>query len=67
MSEPNRREQAVAWQEKWITPVLVVMAVVVVIAAAAAGGIPWWLGAIIAAFGVLALVSLVRRRSQDSP
>ena len=46
---------------------LVVVAVIVVIAAAVAGGIPWWLGAIIAAFGVLALVSLVRRRSQDSP
>ena len=66
MTEPNRREQTVAWQEKWITPILVVVAIVAVVAATAAGGIPWWLGAIIAAFGLLTLVTLVRRRSNGA-
>ena len=66
MREPNRREQAVAWQQKWITPILVVVAVIAVVAATAAGGVPWWLGVIIAAFGVLTLVSLVRQRSTGS-
>lgn len=66
MTDPNRRERAVAWQDKWITPILLVVAVIVVVAATAAGGIPWWLGVIITAFGLLTLVTLVRRRFDDA-
>lgn len=43
MNETTRRQRSVEWQDKYLRPVLLVVAILVVIAVWAAGGIPWWL------------------------
>ncbi len=60
MSEDrNRAERSVAWQNRYLTPILLVVGLVVVAGSWAVGAIPWWLGVGLLLFGAFALFRLV--------
>lgn len=48
MTEPNRRQKAIAWQEKRVTPVILVIALVLVLGVWWASGWSGWIYPLIA-------------------
>lgn len=63
MSETNktRREKSVAWQNRYITPVLLTLGLIAVAASWAAGAIEWWLAIVLLVFVAFGLVMSVQR------
>jgi fatty acid desaturase len=60
----TRREKSVEWQNRYLTPILVVLALIVLIglvASSAVGSISWWVSVGLLAFGAFTLVSVIRR------
>jgi len=57
----NRRERAVAWQNKYLTPGLLIIAIVAIALVWAVGGIPWWLAMGLLFFGGVVLVGSIYR------
>jgi uncharacterized membrane protein YdbT with pleckstrin-like domain len=56
----SKAERSVAWQNRYLTPILLVVALVVIAASWAFAAIPWWLGALLVAFGGLTLINQFR-------
>jgi uncharacterized membrane protein len=57
----TRAQKSVAWQNRYITPILLVIGLIVVAASWAAGAIQWWLALVILVFCAVALVSVIRQ------
>ncbi len=55
--EKSRAERSVDWQNRYLTPILLVVGLLLIAAVWALGAIPWWL-----AVALLALWSLRPRR-----
>lgn len=64
--EKSRTERSVAWQNRYITPILLIVGLLLIAGAWAVGSIPWWLAVVLLAFGAFALVGVVRRNRQDT-
>lgn len=58
--DDSRTARSLAWQQRYLVPVLVVVGLVAVAATWAAGGIAWWIAVPVLALAVVALVGLVR-------
>ena len=54
-------QKSVAWQNRYLTPVLVVIALVFAAVSWAAGGISWWVAVVLLVFGAVVLVSVIKR------
>ena len=65
-SEENRAERSVEWQNRYLTPILLVIGLVLIAGAWAVGAIPWWLAMVLLAFGVFALVGVVSRNRKSA-
>ena len=64
--EKSRAARSVAWQNRYLTPILLVIGVLLIGTAWAVGSIPWWLAVVLLAVGVFALVGVVSRNRKDS-
>ena len=64
--EKSRAERSVAWQNRYLTPILLVIGLLLIAGAWAVGSIPWWLAVVLLLFGVFALVGVVSRIRQDA-
>ncbi len=65
-SEENRAERSVEWQNRYLTPILLVVGLLMIAGAWLVGAIPWWLAAILLPFGGFALVGVVSRNRQGT-
>ncbi len=63
MSEKHktRAQKSVDWQNRYITPILLVIGLIVVAASWAVGAIPWWLAVVVLGFVAFALVFVIQR------
>ena len=60
--EPKTRaEKSVEWQNRYITPILLVVGLIVVAASWAVSAIPWWLAIVVLGLNALALVSVIHK------
>lgn len=57
-------QKSVDWQNRYITPVLLVIGLIVAAASWAAGAISWWLAVVVLVFIAFALVSVIQRNRQ---
>ena len=57
----TRAEKSVDWQNRFITPVLLVAGLIAVAASWAVGAISWWLAIMVLGFITFSLLSLIRR------
>ena len=57
----TRAEKSVEWQNRYITPILLVIGLIVVAASWFVDAIPWWLAIVVLGFSAFALVSLVQK------
>ena len=57
----TRAEKSVDWQNRYITPVLLVIGLIAVAASVVAGAITWWVAIVVMGFGAFALVSVIKR------
>ena len=64
--EKSRAERSVDWQNRYLTPILLVVGLCLIAGAWAVGSIPWWLAVVLLVFGVFALVGVVSRNRQDT-
>lgn len=62
-SKPSVAERSVAAQERYVVPVLLVVAVIAVIAVWVVGAIPWWVAVPVLILGALAVAQRVRGRA----
>ena len=60
--EPKTRaEKSVELQNRYITPILLVIGLIVVEASWAASAIPWWIAIVVLGFCAFALVSVIQK------
>lgn len=64
--EKNRAERSVDWQNRYLTPILLVVGLLLITGAWAVGAIPWWLAVVLLAFGAFALVGVVNRNRNNA-
>jgi uncharacterized membrane protein YdbT with pleckstrin-like domain len=64
--EKSRAERSVDWQNRYLTPILLVVGLLLIAGAWAVDAIPWWLAVVLLAFGVFALVSVVSRNRRNA-
>ena len=57
----TRVQKSVDWQNRYITPILLVIGLIVVAASWAVGAIQWWYAVVILGFVAFALVSVIQR------
>lgn len=62
MTEPTKRQKSIAWQNKYLTPVLLVVALVLVLAAWAAGSFAGWIMPLVALFCAFGLYKHISSR-----
>ena len=66
MSDEKLAARSVRWQERWVTPVLLVLGLIVALLSAAVGAVPWYVGGPIAAFCGVALYQWRQRTARQS-
>ena len=59
-----KRKDAIDWQNRYITPILLVLGIILVAASWAAGGISWPIAIVVLAFMSVVLVAEIRRRGR---
>ena len=59
--EKSRAERSVDWQNRYLTPILLVVGLLLIAGVWAVGAIPWWLAILLIVFGIFALVGVVSR------
>ena len=64
--EKSRAERSVDWQNRYVTPILLVVGLLLIAGTWAVGSIPWWLAVVLLAFGVFALVGVVSRNRKNT-
>jgi len=64
--EKSRAERSVDWQNRYLTPILLVVGLVLIAGAWVVGAIPWWLAVVLLAFGVFALFGVVSRNRKSA-
>ena len=64
--EKSRAERSVDWQNRYLTPILLVVGLLLIAGAWAVGAIPWWLAVVLLVFGVFVLVGVVSRNRGDA-
>ena len=64
--EKSRAERSVTWQNRYLTPVLLVIGLLLIAGSWAVGAIPWWLGVVLLLFGASALIGVISRNRQDA-
>lgn len=64
--EKSRAERSVDWQNRYLTPILLVVGLLLVAGAGAVSAIPWWLAVVLLAFGVFAVVRVVSRNRKNT-
>jgi len=57
----GRAQRSVDWQNRYITPGLLIIGLVVIGGSWAVGAIPAWLGIILLVFGALTLIGVLRK------
>ena len=64
--EKSRAERSVDWQNRYLTPILLVVGLVLIAGAWAVGAITWWLAVVLLAFGAFSFVGVVSRNRKDA-
>ena len=64
--EKSRAERSVDWQNRYLTPILLVVGLLLIAGVWAVGAIPWWLAILLIVFGIFALVGVVSRNRGDA-
>ena len=64
--EKSRAERSVDWQNRYLTPILLVVGLLLIAGVWAVGAIPWWLAILLIVFGIFALVGVVSRNCGDA-
>jgi hypothetical protein len=64
--EKNRAERSVDWQNRYLTPILLVVGLLLIAGAWAVGAIPWWLAVALLAFGGFTLVGVISRNRKNA-
>lgn len=64
--EKTRAERSVEWQNRYLTPILLVVGLVMIAGAWAVGSIPSWLAVVLLAFGAFVLIGVVVRNRQGT-
>ena len=64
--EKSRAERTVDWQNRYLTPILLVVGLLLIAGVWAVGAIPWWLAILLLVFGIFALVGVVSRNRGDA-
>jgi cation transport ATPase len=62
--DKSRRQQFVDWQNKYITPVLLVIGFIAVAASWGVGAISWGVAVIVLAFITFALVTVIKKKNR---
>ena len=57
----TRAQKSVDWQNRYITPILLVLGLIIVAVSWAVDAIPWWLAVVVLGFVAYALVSMIQR------
>ena len=60
----NGRQKSLEWQKRWLTPFLLVLSIIILIVSIFFGAIPMWLGILLTIFGVLSLISVIRKNKR---
>jgi uncharacterized membrane protein YdbT with pleckstrin-like domain len=63
--EKSRAERSVDWQNRYLTPILLVVGLLLIAGAWVVGSIPWWLAVVLLAFGAFALFGVVSRNRRN--
>ena len=64
--EKSRAERSVDWQNRYLTPILLVVGLLLIAGAWAVGATPWWLAVVLLVFGAFALIAVISRNRQDA-
>ena len=59
-------ERSVAWQNAYLTPILLIVGMLLIAGSWAVGAISWWLAVILLAFGGVTLAVVISKRRSDT-
>ena len=65
-NEESRAGRSVAWQNRYVTPVLLVVGLGLIAGTWAVGAIPWWLAVVLFVFCVFALVGVISKNQSNA-